>query len=101
MCAGGALAANRPQQAYSVIVGTVWTADDHPAPGVIVRIRRADQPKPRWELRSDARGEFVQRLPAGSADYLVWAEVKGHPAAETRVHIDNDERQDIGLHLRE
>jgi hypothetical protein len=95
-----ALAADRPQP-YSVIVGTVWTAENRPAAGIVVKIRRADKRKAQWELRSDARGEFVQHLPAESADYIVWAEVKGHkgPVAETKVHIENDERQDIGLHL--
>ncbi len=86
---------------YALIFGTVWAPDDRPMPGVKVKIRRADAGKARWELMSDNRGEFAQRVPAGEADYVVWAEPKGHkgPAAETKVHITYDERQDIGLHL--
>jgi hypothetical protein len=88
---------------YALIFGTVWNKQDRAVPGVKVRIRRATDKKPKWELISDNNGEFAQRVPAGKADYLVWAEIKGQKGhvAETKVHIDNDERQDIGLHLPE
>src|SRR5260370_1115345 len=69
-----------------------------------VMSRRADEKKAKWELYSDQRGEFAQRVPAGEADYIVWADVKTHkdaPPPEVKVHIENDERQDIGLHLTE
>jgi hypothetical protein len=77
---------------------------------VKVKIRRADQKKAHWELFSDHHGEFAQRLPAGPADYLVWADLKGyksptgkelHQDEEVKVHIENDERQDTGLHLKQ
>ena len=65
--------------------------------------------KPRWELYSDRNGEFAQRVPAGKADYLVWADLNGYKSSggnelrvgtEVMVHIEYDERADIGLHLR-
>ncbi len=99
----------RPDQHYAVIFGTVWGPDDHPLFGVKVKIRRAEEKKARWELQSDHRGEFAQRVPPGPGDYLVWADLKGfksqsgkelHQDAEVKVHIDNEERQDIGLHLK-
>jgi hypothetical protein len=88
---------------YALIFGTVWDARNQAAPGVKIRIRRESDKKPKWELISDRRGEFAQRVPAQKADYVVWAEVKGKKGrlAETKVHIENDERQDIGLHLPE
>jgi hypothetical protein len=88
---------------YALIFGTLWSADQRPAQGVRIKIRRADEKKPRWELVSDRRGEFAQRVPAGAAEYVVWAEPKGKkgPKPEVKVHIDNDERQDISLHLTE
>ncbi len=98
-----------PRKPYALIFGTVWGPDDRPVYGVKVRIRRADQKKARWELYSDHNGEFAQRLPAGKADYVVWADVKGikslngkslGPGAEVSVHIQADERADIGLHLK-
>ena len=95
---------------YALIFGTVWDPDGHPLYGIKVKIRRATDKanKARWELYSNHTGEFAQRLPAGTADYIVWADVKGvklssgkrlKPGAEVTVHIDNDERSDIGLHL--
>jgi hypothetical protein len=102
---GKRLKANEP---YALIIGTVWGPDDHPAYGVAVKIRRSQDKKAKWELASDHHGEFAQRVPAGKADYIVWADVKGvkttdgkplHLLQEVPVHIDNDERIDIGLHL--
>jgi hypothetical protein len=96
------------QKAYALIFGTVWGPDNYPLYGVKVEIRRAGRKKPHWELYSDHNGEFAQRVPAGQADYLVWADLKGykyhdgkHLRLETpvTVHIENDERADIGLHL--
>ena len=93
---------------YALIFGTVWDPDGHPLYGVTVNIRRADEKKARWELYSNHTGEFAQRVPAGKADYIVWADVKGYklpsgrklkPGSEVTVHIDDDERSDIGLHL--
>jgi hypothetical protein len=97
------------EKPYSLIFGTVWGPDNRPLYAVKVKIRRAQDKKARWELYSDHNGEFAQRLPPGPADYLVWADLKGHkppvgkqlqPGPEVRVHIDADERADIGLHLK-
>ena len=93
----------RPDAPYALIFGTVWK-DKVPAYGVRVKIRRANEKKARWEQVSDHNGEFAQRVPAGTADYVVWADVKapkGKPRPETKVHIDNDERTDIAVHLTE
>jgi hypothetical protein len=100
----------KPGQPYALIFGTVWGPDDRPVYGVKVKIRRAqDKPnKARWELFSDHQGEFAQRIPAGKADYMVWADLKSFkpadgktlgPGQEVPVHVENDERVDIGLHL--
>jgi hypothetical protein len=100
----------RPDKPYALIFGTVWGPDDRPLFGVKVKIRRADQKKAHWELYSDHYGEFAQRVPPGPADYLVWADLKGYKSAsgkelhqdgEVKVHVDNDERQDLGLHLKQ
>jgi hypothetical protein len=108
---GGLLNAQKSNgKPYAVIVGTVWGPDDRPVYGVTVKIRRGkDKPnKARWEVYSDHHGEFEQRLPAGDADYVLWADLKNfkpadgkplHLVQEVTVHIYNDERQDVGLHL--
>jgi len=94
-----ALPASDAKKPYALIFGTVYGRDDRPVYGIKVKIRRSDQKKPKWELVSDHSGEFAQRLPAGPADYIVTTDEK-HPAPEVKVHIDNDERQDISLHLQ-
>jgi hypothetical protein len=90
------------EKPYALIFGTVYVPDNRPAYGVRVKIRRADQKKARWEVYSDHQGEFAQRVPAGEADYVVWAEPDHNHAAkaETKVHVQNDERVNIGLHLK-
>ena len=104
------LVAQKSDQPYAVIFGTVWGPDDHPVYGVTVKIRRAsDKPKKvRWEVYSDHRGEFAQRVPAGELDYVLTADLKhfkspdGKPLRllqDVTVHVYNDEREDTGLHL--
>ncbi|HEY6182857.1 MAG TPA: hypothetical protein VIW67_11450, partial [Terriglobales bacterium] len=92
-----------------LIFGTVWGPDSRPVYGVRVLIRRADKKKPQWELMSNHMGEFAQRVPAGTADYVIWADLKGYKSLdgrklgqgdEAKVHVDNEERVDTGLHLK-
>jgi hypothetical protein len=98
----------KPTDPYALIFGTVWGPDNRPIYGVPVKIRRVPDKKPRWELISDHVGEFAQRVPAGKADYVVWADLKGvkttdgkplHLAEEVTIHVEYDERVDTGLHL--
>jgi hypothetical protein len=100
-------AKNKPKP-YALLFGTVWNAEGMPVYGVEVQIRRADHKHTQWTQVSDHHGEFAQRVPPGTADYIVTAEVKvkegkkkAKQTAETKVHIDNDERVDFGLHLTE
>lgn len=91
-----------PKQDYALIFGTVWGPDSRPVAGVPVRIRRASEKKFRWELVSNHSGEFAQRVPTGKQDYVIQADIKtpkGEPKPETTVHIDDNERQDVGIHL--
>ena len=96
----------RQEKPYALIFGTVYGPDDHPVYGARVQIRRADGGKVKGgdELLSDHQGEFALRLPAEAADYLIRATAKSGKrklSAETKAHIDFDERADVGLHLRE
>ncbi len=105
------LAASNPKdKPYALIAGTVWGPDDRPVYGIPVKIRRATDKakKTRWEVYSDHMGEFAQRVPAGEADYILSADLKGVKTAdgqpvrlvqEVTVHVYNDEREDTGLHL--
>ena len=93
---------------FALIAGTVWGPDDHPVYGITVKIRRAKDKKPKWEVYSDHMGEFAQRVPVGEADYILTADLKGvkthdgkpvRLVKEVTVHIYHDEREDTGLHL--
>ena len=99
----------KKEKPYALIFGTVWGPDNRPVYGVRVLIRRADKKKPQWELISNHMGEFAQRVPAGTADYIITADMKGFksldgkklsPGDEAKVHVDNEERVDTGLHLK-
>lgn len=88
---------------YALLFGTVYGPNDVPEYGVHIKIRRADQERPKWEVISDHQGEFAQRVPAGKADYIITADVKtpkGQPKPELTIHVDNDERKDFVLHLK-
>ena len=90
------------KQPYALIYGTVWGPDDHTVAGVPIKIRRSGDKKPKWELISNSTGEFAQRVPAGADDYIIQADVKvpkGEAKPEITVHIDDDERKDVSLHL--
>lgn len=98
------------EKPYALIAGTVWGPDNHPVYGITVKIRRASDKakKVRWQIYSDHMGEFAQRVPAGEADYIIWADLKGVKSTDGKpvrlaqpvtVHIYNDEREDTGLHL--
>lgn len=91
-----------PRKPYALIFGTIFGPDNRPAPNVKIKIRRGDQKRAKWELVSDRRGEFAQRFPAGAADYYIRTEIHkkyGVENKEVKVTIQNDERQDIALHL--
>jgi hypothetical protein len=99
---------SRNAKPYALIFGSVFDPEGHTLYGVKVKIRRADEKKARWELFSNHTGEFAQRVPPGPADYVVWADVKGYkladgrrvqPGPDVKVHIEADERSDIGVHL--
>ena len=98
----------KPTDDYALIFGTVWGPDDRPVYGVKVEIHRAPGKKPHWELYSNHSGEFAQRVPAGEADYVISADLKGvktkdgqpvHLQEPVTVHVEYDERVDMSLHL--
>lgn len=101
-------ARNHQEAPYALIYGTVWSPENQPVYGVHVYIRRSTEKKVRWEALSDHSGEFAQRVPAGEADYILWADLKGSPLSKkyklkagpsVTVHVYNDEREDVGVHL--
>lgn len=109
----GGLAAGTPKEPgkhFGLIFGTAYGPDDAPLYGVKVEIRPAGKKHPSWELISDHRGEFAQRVPPGPGDYVITGEAeivapqthkKKRLKGEVKVHIEAEERQDVSLHLSE
>jgi hypothetical protein len=106
----------KKEKPYALIFGTAYGPNDRPLYGVKITIRPEKKKHPSWDLISDHRGEFAQRVPVGTNDYLVRGEAEYAPVeddgkpqlskkvrlkGETRVHVDNEERRDISLHLTE
>jgi len=101
------------QKDYGLLFGTAYGPDDRPMYGVRVTIHPVGKKHPSYELLSDHRGEFAQRLPPGPRDYLVKGEVEITPMesgtaqkkkrlrGETTVHLDGQERRDFSLHMKE
>ena len=99
----------KPEKPYALIYGTVFDAAGRTVYGVKVKIRRSTEKKARWELYSDHTGEFAQRVPAGQAAYVIWADLKGYKpldgkkleaGPEVTLRIENDERANVSLHLK-
>jgi hypothetical protein len=93
---------NPSKNDYALIYGTVWGPDNHSVAGVPIKIRRASDKKAKWELTSDRNGEFAQRVPAGGQDYIIEADIKtpkGQPKPHVKAHVEDNERQDVSIHL--
>lgn len=79
----------KPQkQKYShandfLIIGTVFDPKGYAFPGVVLRVRRSNEKKYRWDGYTNSRGEFAVRVPQGS-DYEMVIRAKGF-ADQTRV----------------
>ncbi len=94
------------KQPYALIFGTVYDPDDSPVYGAKVQIRTSEGAKVKGgeKLISNHQGEFALRVPAARADYLIQAEIKTprkYLTGKALVHVNFDERVDVGVHLRE
>jgi len=99
---------------YGLISGTAYGPDDRPLYGVRITIHPEGKKRPNWDLVSDHRGEFAQRVPPGPGDYIIDGQVELAPIEngvpklhkkmklkdQIKVHIDNEEIQDVSLHMK-
>jgi len=106
----------KAEKPYALIFGTAYGPDDRPLYGVKITIHSQAKKHPSWELMSDHRGEFAQRVPPGPADYLIHGEAEyatlgddGKPQlskkkrlkGDAKAHVESEERLDISVHLTE
>jgi uncharacterized GH25 family protein len=93
------------QKNFSLIKGTVFTADGRPMPGAKVTIVRIDvearqQKKTQKQSSSDSQGEFAFRMDVGPAKFHMIVEITGFPKQERDVEVGGDERTDISVILK-
>ena len=92
---------------FGVIAGTVFREPGFALPGAeVVLVPAADSAAPgvkaakKQKAASDARGEFVFRVPAGPAKYVLTATSKGMKAVEQPVSLVDTERIEVTFMLQ-
>ena len=91
--------AQKASQATAMVAGSVFRDTGFSLPGAEVTVAVKAARKKEWKVVTDARGEFVARVPAGPGEYLVTVKAKGYKPAEKNVTIAGDERVDLSLIL--
>jgi hypothetical protein len=95
-----AQAQKRPVE-YAVVEGTVFRDPGFALADVKVVLSEADGTKPRklQEATTNYRGEYLFRVPAREAKYVVKATMKGYRPDEKQASISGAERIDVNLVL--
>ena len=95
---------------YAILSGSVFndsgyalpdaevTVAPEAQPGVSPRQGHSDKIKP-LEAASDARGEFVLRVPPGPAHYIVTVAAKGYQSQRKNVSVEDQERVEVTFQL--
>lgn len=76
-----------------LIMGTVFNENALSFPNVRVQIRRLNEKKFRWEIYTNSRGEFAQRVPEGQ-EYEVVVKEKKYKDASVKVKANSGDVQD-------
>jgi hypothetical protein len=95
----GAQAQKGSHQDDFMLFGTVFTEKGFVLPGAEIRVRRAGERKPRWEARSDRRGEFAVRVPRG-AEYEMSVSAKGYEQQTRRTDARAGDHEDLIFRLQ-
>jgi Carboxypeptidase regulatory-like domain len=94
-------------EAYSIVAGTVFREPGFALPQAeVTLIPNPEQDGPPVKVKristvSDARGEFVFRVPAASMRYTVRVAAKGYHGEEKTVNVQGEERADVTFQLHE
>ena len=94
-------------EAYSIVAGTVFRESGFALPQAEVTLVPSPQQDglpvkvKKLSTVSDARGEFVFRVPAASMQYTVRVAAKGYHGEEKTVSVQGEERADVTFQLRE
>jgi len=94
-------------EAYSIVAGTVFREPGFALPQAeVTLIPNPEQDGLPVKVRkistvSDARGEFVFRVPAASMRYIVRVAARGYHGEEKTVNVQGEERADVTSQLHE
>jgi hypothetical protein len=90
---------------YSLIAGTVFSANGYALPGAEVALAPDPQPDNapqkarKLQVVADSRGEFAFRVPPGAMHYILSASAKGYRAAQKPVVLQGEDRVDVTFQL--
>ena len=89
---------------YAIVSGSVFTDGGYALPGAGVTVVpevQADGSKKSKpiELVSDARGEFVVRVPPGPMHYIVTVSAKNYQSQQKTVNVQDQERVEVTFQL--
>lgn len=89
-------------ETYGVIAGSVFRETGFSFAGVeLVVVWEVDGKKKKvWKGRSDARGEFAFRVPAGVGRYTVRVKADGHAPEERTLELGLDERRELSIRMQ-
>jgi len=93
-------------QSYALVAGTVFEERGYALPGADVTLIPDPQPGDgpakvkKLQATSNARGEFVFRVPAGPMQYTLNVGAKGYQPARKSVSVQGEERVDVTFQLQ-
>ena len=87
--------------AYAIVSGSVFGDNGYALPGadVILAPEAQTQKTKPVEIVSDARGEFVVRVPPGPMHYTVSVSAKGFQSQRKTVSVEDQERVEVTFQL--
>jgi len=86
---------------YAVVSGSVFDDRGYALPGADVVVAPEVQPTKAntMEMVSDARGEFVVRVPPGPMHYIATVHAKGYQVQRKTVGVEDQERVEVTFQL--
>jgi hypothetical protein len=95
----GAAAKKKPAlDTYAILSGSVFDGNGYALPDAAVTLAAEGKAKP-METVSDARGEFVFRVPPGPRQYAVTVSAKGYQSQRKTVSVQDQERVEVTFQL--
>ena len=102
-----AVAKDEPKQVqpFALLKGSCFDQRGLSLPGVAVQVtlppgESGKKKEKSWRMRSDRRGEFAVRLPAGEQTVVVTASKKGYRKTEKSVQFYADELQHVVIQMK-